>query len=530
MPITLFMWILAVIPILVLLYLMIFKQFKANKAAPIGLLFALINATLFYKANLSLILNESLKGLWNSFNIIYVVFPAILLYELVNRAKAFDVFKNVLKKAVPNELIRILTISYVFVSFLQGITGFGVPVLVGAPLLISIGVSPFYAVVLPLLGHSWAGTFGTLAVAWDALVLNSGITGVLVTNAALWAGVFIWIFNFLAGIIQTIFYGGIKGLKKGFFAVFIISLIQGGGQLLLTQVNTTLAAFIPALISLVVILLISKLPIYKDKWQIDNSKVMNRDQEESIEEETNMNMHQAFSPFYLLSFISLFILLVSPIRNLLSQFKIGFSFSETKTGYGFINPAVLSYSPIAFLTHAGTFLFISAIFAFLFYNKNNWLEKNEFKNALRSTFKKTIPSAITVTSFIIMSRIMSGSGQTLVLAEGIANTLGIVYVILTPFVGLLGAFMTSSNMSSNILFAEFQLTIATKLNINEALILGAQTAGGSIGNAMTPGNIVLGVTTANIVGSEGKILKKMIPILLSIALFVGIILLILIII
>lgn len=529
MPSNLFMWLLAILPILILLYLMIFRQFKAKNAAPIGLAAALLVGVIFYKANFSLILSEVLKGSWNALNIIYVVFTAILLYEFISRSKGFLVFNKTLEKIMPNELLRVLTVSFVFVSFLQGITGFGVPVLVGASLLISSGVSPIYAVILPLLGHSWAGSFGTLAVAWDALILNSGATGPTVVQAALWAAVFIWIFNFISGLLITWFYGKKEGLKKGLVAVLIISLIQGGGQLLFTQINTTLAAFLPALISLIVVFFISKLKPYKEDWKIEDSKVMNR--EAVIQTEVDlekMNIHQAFFPFYLLSVLSLAILLITPVKNFLGSFQIGFNFKETSTGLGFTNPAITNYSPLSLFIHAGTFLLISALSGYFFYKKKNLLNKDDFKESFKSTLSKTIPSAITVTSFIIMSRIMSGTGQTLVLAEGIANTLGKFYIILTPFVGLLGSFMTSSNMSSNILFGEFQMTIANKLNLNSALMLGAQTAGGSIGNAMTPGNIVLGVTTAEIAGQEGKILKTMIPILLIISLIVGLLLFILI--
>ena len=67
-----------------------------------------------------------------------------------------------------------LAIGWVFVSFLQGITGFGVPIAVGAPLLLGIGLDPLMAVVIPMVGHAWGGTFGTLAVAWEQLVAQTG--------------------------------------------------------------------------------------------------------------------------------------------------------------------------------------------------------------------------------------------------------------------------------------------------------------------------------------------------------------------
>ena len=116
---------------------------------------------------------------------------------------------------------------------------------------------------------------------------------------------------------------------------------------------------------------------------------------------------------------------------------------------------------------------------------------------------------------------MSGTGQTEVLAQGVSNVLGSYYVIIAPFIGLLGSFITGSNMSSNILFANFQMTTSQIVGLNTHAILGAQTAGAGIGTSIAPGNIVLGTTTAGILGSEGQVLKKIIPFALGVASLYG---------
>ena len=108
-----------------------------------------------------------------------------------------------------------------------------------------------------------------------------------------------------------------------------------------------------------------------------------------------------------------------------------------------------------------------------------------------------------------------------VLAAGIANVLGKIYVILAPFVGMLGTFMTGSNMSSNILFGGFQVTTANLLGVEAAPVLGAQSAGGAIGSAISPSKIILGTTTANILGSEGEVLKKLMALAIICAIAIG---------
>lgn len=528
LPVNMITWAAAVLPILVLLVMMVRFQIGAVKAAPTGLLVSAFCAVLFYKASLSHVGMEILKGIWSSMAILIVVWPAILLYEVVNEAKAFRMFRSCMGKFSKNELLQIMLAGWIFTSFLQGITGFGVPVAVGAPLLIGIGMEPFWAVVIPLLVHTWGNTFGTLGAAWDALVLQAGMTDnvSMLHETALWATAFIWIWNFASGMMLCWFYGKGKAIKKGFPAVLTISLIQGGGQMVMGVLNTTLACFVPCCLALGGILALGRTRFYAEPWAISDSPVMNRGAASGEDEDCpeNMTMVQAFMPYIMLTVLTLAILLIGPLKQFLSQFRIGFAFPGMTTGYGFVDEAVDQFSPLTPFTHAGMFLLVSALFGYGYFMKKGWVGLGGGRQIGYRTVKKTVPSSISVICFIAMSKVMSGTGQTSVMAQGIAGALGEVYVVLAPVTGLLGSFMTSSNMASNILFGSFQLTTANLLGINAAPILGAQTAGGAIGSAICPGNIVLGTTTAGISGREGLVLRKVLPVTLTAACAVGIIL------
>ncbi len=175
-PINLFMWIMAFLPIIVLLILMIKFNWGATEAAPVGLMITIVTGLVFFKANIRLIASESAKGVWNALIILIIVWTAILMYQVGDEAKAFLVIRNGMRKLLPNELLLVLAMGWIFESFLQGITGFGVPVAVGAPLLIGIGVKPMWAVIIPLLGQAWGNTFGTLGAAWDSLAMSAGLS------------------------------------------------------------------------------------------------------------------------------------------------------------------------------------------------------------------------------------------------------------------------------------------------------------------------------------------------------------------
>lgn len=516
-----FYWLVSALPIVLLISLMMGFKWSAIKAAPFTLLITLFTSYFIFKGPIDLLILEEAKALWSSLSIVSVVITAILLYETSKEAKAFSLLNKAFTAIAPNEIIRILLIGVVFASFLQGVTGFGVPVLVSAPLLIGIGVRPIWSVVIPLVGHCWAGTFGTLALAWHALILQTSLVDT--RGAILYTSLLLSILIFLSGFMITYFYGKLQGVKKGLLAVFSISTTLAFGQVFVARINPDLGVFLPSAMSFLVILILSKLPLYNKAWSIKESPIMDRTRGIELVKEENMNVLEAFLPYLVMTILTLLILLVGPINNFLSQISYGPYFKETITGLGVVNSEVLSYAPIKPFTHAAFFLLLSALSGYYYYRKKGIIKKNKIYAITRKTFKKAIPSSIAVISLLSISRILTGTGQTSVLAFGVSSFFGDYYTVFAPFVGLLGAFITSSNMSSNILFGGFQYSLANILGIDSSLLLGAQTAGGSIGTAIAPSNIVLGATTAEILGQEGDILKKILPFVLVLTSIFGIV-------
>ncbi|MBQ6856671.1 MAG: L-lactate permease, partial [Lachnospiraceae bacterium] len=81
-PVTPFMWIMAVLPICLLLVLMVGLRWGAMKAAPLGVLVTVFTGIVFYKADPVLILLESAKGAWSAMIILIIVWTAVLLYQV----------------------------------------------------------------------------------------------------------------------------------------------------------------------------------------------------------------------------------------------------------------------------------------------------------------------------------------------------------------------------------------------------------------------------------------------------------------
>ncbi|MDR1534464.1 MAG: L-lactate permease [Planctomycetota bacterium] len=523
-PITLLTWGAAVLSIAALLALLVCWQWGVAEAASVGLGISLVTAFAVFKGSPALIAGELAKGIWGGIAVMAVVVPAILIFEVTDEAKAFDSFRRGMRKFSPDELLQILTIGWVFASFLQGVTGFGVPVAIVAPLLVGIGVKPFWAVAVPLIGHAWATTFGTLAVAWEALVLQASLSGDLLLSTAVWAGVFTWAMDFTAGAAICWFYAGREGVKRGLAAILSVSCLHGGGQLILSQFNQVLCNFLVSSAGLILAYVLGR-TVYARPYRHDASRLMDKGVALGGEEgdPPSLTLHQAFLPYYILTAVTLFVLLVPPVKRALSFLKVGLPFPETATGYGFVNPAVELYAPITVFTHAGVFLTLASVIGYFFFKTRNVMRPDSAKRIAARTLDKAAPATIAVILLIAMSKVMGGTGQVLVLARGTALVTGKYYALFAPFIGVLGAFMTSSCMASNILFGSFQQTMADLLQLDQAVILGAQTGGGAIGNVICPGNVLLGTTTAGILGREGELLKKLIPLGCAVALACGVI-------
>lgn len=525
LPVTLATWGGAASPIALLIVLLVCLRRSVVEAAALGALSAIAVAVLAFRSTIPLLSGEIAKGIWSSVSIIIVIFPAILLFEASVQAGGFETVRKSLTRMVPDKLLQVLTLGWCFSSFLQGPSGFGVPVAVVAPLLISIGVKPLWAVVIPLLGHAWGNTFGTLALAWDAMLQQSG-PDLNIAATALWAGLFLWILNLTTGFLLCWIYNGRDGVIKGLPAVLVISLLQGGGELALVGPMPTLAVVAPSIAALAACPLLAKLPRYASASSGPDKIFTKTPPAWKNVDTPPLSLNLALLPYTILTVAMLAALLTPSVASFLGGWKSGFAFPETVSGFGLVNHASALYSPITWLTHSGFFLLFAVLAASLVYTAKGALTLESWKTMGRQTLAKSVPSAISVCFLLVMSKVMSGSGQVDVLAQGTAQVAGKGYALLTSAVGLLGSFISSSNVSSNILFTQFQESMARFTGYDSSLILAAQTAGAAVGTMISPSKVLLATTTAGIVGEEGAVIRALLGLVIGISLLMGLVIVI----
>src|SRR3546814_3339689 len=65
-----------------------------------------------------------------------------------------------------------------------------------------------------------------------------------------------------------------------------------------------------------------------------------------------------------------------------------------------------------------------------------------------------------------------------------------------------------SNTVSNLMFAEFQNSIATQLHLSNVIIVSLQAVGAAAGNMIAIHNVVAASAVVGLMGKEGFILRK----------------------
>ena len=217
-------WILALSPILVILFLMLRFRWGAAKAGPIGWLVAMLVAWTRFGAGPELLALSQTKALLLTMDVLLIVWSAFLLYRVADEAGAIGILSDALPKLTSDRGMQAIIIGWAFASFLQGVGGFGVPTAVTAPLLVGLGFTPLTAVVVPSIGHAWSVTFGSLASSFQALIAATGLPGeMLAPVAALMLG-FVGIG---CGLMVVHAGDGWNAVKRLFMPVLVLGITMG---------------------------------------------------------------------------------------------------------------------------------------------------------------------------------------------------------------------------------------------------------------------------------------------------------------
>ncbi len=493
-----FTWLLAFSPILVSVALMVGARWSGAKAGWAGWCLSLGVAAFAFGGGARLLWYSQLKGLLLTFFVLYIVWFALALFHVVDEAGALQVISVGVARLTADRTMQLLILSWVFASFLQGVTGFGVPVAVVAPLLVGLGFPAMTGVVAASIGHAWAITFGSIASSFYALMAITGMDGF---TLAPWTTFLLGVACFFSGLVPAYLYQGWPSLRHSLPAVLVIGSVMAVVQYgMATHGLWNLASFIAGLTGLAVAAALTRLPMYRGSA---GEQLANR---RHLDAPIRMSVPAALSAYLILLLVVVVAQFVPPFPDLLNRVRIVMHFPETRTALGWVNPAGTGRT-ISVFGHAGALIFYTCVISYLVYRRLGCYAPGTPGRIVRRTARGAWKSSLAILFLVGMAMAMADSGMTYVLALGMSRVVGRALPFLAPFIGALGGFVTGTNTNSNVVFAPLQQRTAEVIGYNPLIILAAQNVGGAIGSVISPAKVIVGCSTVGLAGREGRVMR-----------------------
>ncbi|HLR39909.1 MAG TPA: lactate permease LctP family transporter [Jeotgalicoccus sp.] len=498
----------AVIPIVVfLLGLTVFKL-KGTIAASLTLISALLITTFVYKmpidaALLSLILGVG-KALWP---IGYIIIMAVWLYKMSVKSGKFDIVGKTIIGISNDQRIQLLVIGFCFLSFLEGVSGLGVPIAICSALLVSLGFHPIKAAGFCLISNAATGVFATVGIGvfTGAEVGNMPVSE-LSALTALSVPVIAFIVPFLLIFIQD----GVKGVKEIFPALITVSLVFSVFQFLIaTFVGPELTNIIPSLLAMLTLALVMR------KWKPKNVYYEpNADRTKIAEKLSFKQLLRGWSPFYFLTIvIGIWSL---PFFSKLFAENGPLSFTTLHIKIPNLHERIIQSAPIALeetampaifhwdiISSTGTAILVAAIITSTVLSEITMKDRVGLFGETLKELKAPLIIIILVLSFASLSNY---SGLSASIGLALANT-GMLFPLFSPLLGWLGVFLTGSVVNNNALFAGLQVVTAKQLALNPSLFVAANTVGGAMAKPIAPTSLAIAAAAVGQNGKESEILS-----------------------
>ncbi|HEV2093634.1 MAG TPA: L-lactate permease [Rubrobacter sp.] len=391
-------------------------------------------------------------GFGTSGRVLFVLFGGLLLYNLLAAGGAVEEVSRFLGRLEPDPVALAAGVVVGVAPFFESVTGFGVAVVISAPILLAAGFSPLKAAVLA----SW----GQCAVPWGALgvgtVIGADLAGMGFGELSDASALLSLLLFPVYGVAAVALAGGWSGVRRHGAEAVLLGLAAGVGTL------ATSLYLVPELSGAVGGLAATAVFLAR-RWRRARDV---------------------------------------PVRALLPYaFLLVLLVGVNAAG----NPGSLALvGPI--LDGPAVPLLVSSAFAALLFGVGG----RRLGEAVRGTGRQWLPTAGAVLTFVLAGAVVADGGAAEVLAEQ-ARRFGALYPAVLPVLGAFGGALAGSNAASNALFMPLQVEAARGLGIRETLAAASQNVSGSHASLLAPQRIVLAAAATGLVGREGEITRRALP-------------------
>jgi len=524
---------LAVTPILVAAILLVGFRWPAKWAMPVVYVVAAVIALTAWGVNIIQVAASTIQGFFITFDILYIIFGAILLLSILKHSGAITSIRSGFTRISNDRRVQVIVIAWLFGSFIEGASGFGTPAAIAAPLMVALGFPAMAAVMIGLMIQSTPVTFGAVGTPiligvrgglenpeLSAQLAAAGLSlekylRIIAAESAILHGITGTLIPLFMIMMMTRFFGRNRSWTEGLsiapFAIF--------GGLAFTVPYTLTGIFlgpefpslIGALVGLVLVTLAARkgFLIPEDTWDFPPADEWNPEWTGKIkinlDSQTGktMSIWLAWFPYILVAiFLVISRLPQLPVGNILKALTIKWT--------NILSTGITASSQPLYLP--GTILITVVVITFFLHKMNI----KKLQAAFSESGKMLLGAGFVLIFTVPMVRIYINSGANafglssmpVTMAKWVAENVGRVWPLFAPSIGALGAFIAGSNTISNLMFSLFQKSVAESLLISGSLVVALQAVGAAAGNMVAIHNVVAASATVGLLGQEGTTIRK----------------------
>jgi lactate permease len=562
---------LAFLPIVVVGVFLVLLRWPASRAMPLSYATVVVLALAVWKVPFVKVGIASLHGLIVAATLLYIIFGAILLLNTLQESGALARIRRGFTAISPDRRVQVIVIAWLFGSFIEGSAGFGTPAAVAVPLLVGLGFPPMAAVVSGMIIQSTPVSFGALgtpilvgvkrgldgsgAVAEFAQnagypltdgsfdLVGSGFLAAIAFKVALLHCVAGTLIPLFVVTVMTRYFGPNRSFAEGLrvwkFAIFAALAMTLPYLAVAYFLGPEFPSLIGGLVGLAIVVTAARRGLLiptgepwefppRDQWSSNWIGFASNADAGTDERLATMKLTLAWLPYVLVA--ALLVATRIPeaqLKPLLNHENVTISIDwDQLRGVAADSPAATAISSkVEPLYLPGSIFIVVSLLTFVLHGMHGRAFATAWKNSAKTMVRASVALVFTVPMVQVFLNTGGGTEgferMPIALANGVASLAGDAWPLLSPFVGGFGAFVAGSNTVSNMMFSEFQFGVGQRIGVAPDWIVALQAVGGAAGNTICVHNVVAASAVVGLVGREGLIIRRTLPVFCYYALLPG---------
>lgn len=502
---------LALLPIVIIFLLLVVFKVPTEWSCIIGWAAIAVIAFLFFNTSVEVILRSSLAGVVSSLGITLLIAAAVLQIAFMEETGAVARIVAFIKSLAPDdEYARSMVVANGAGTTLVSIGA--TPAAVLPPIFKGLGYSDVISVVLSVIGWIGLDAYGMLAI---CMVAVCGMTGMELVELNKIVVLFLPFVSTLSAFAMLWLMNKGQAIKAGWAPALIAGLSGSAVCFAIAYIPVLQGAVLLSGVIAGIVVMLAELAYVKIRgYRLFDDSSLDDNDREAVK---SMGLAKALSPWIIMVVCLCVVNLVGPVNHFLTV--------DLACPVEIIPGSKIAIKPI---WNAYFWAFAATLLSMVFIKPS----KGQLSGTLRKFCKRAPKPIIAVCVFYALGFVMNNTGMDpeagwkvvdassnmiSCLAMASVDLFGQLFPLIAAPLTVVGAFVTSSQTSACIMFANYFIEGGSMLGVNYLAMMAIAVIAGGVASVISPAKLL---NAAALIGADGAdreaLAKVLIPTLLII--------------